>query len=309
MNGNTITKIVLYVVLIIILLSIMIFGLFKGDFTFNLGDYDKVELYNETYNLEDVDKLNVNIVATDITIKDSEDGNIRVVIKGKENRKDRYSISNDNKNLKIEEKAYSSFCFGFCFYNEEVIVYLPNSFNKDINIKGTSSDVNVMNSYDSKMDIHTVSGEIKLQDANDIVARTTSGDIEINDALDVEVKTTSGEVTIRSGKKVKVETTSGDISVDKAEKLEINSTSGEVRIGKTGNVNISTISGDVTVDDLNVNGESYIGTTSGEVLVSKVNDVYVETNSTSGDSNIGSSNRNSSNTLKIKTTSGDIVVR
>lgn len=309
MNGSTITKIVLYVILILILLCIMIFGLFKREFTFNIGDYDKVELYNETYNLEDVDKLNVNIVSTDITIKDSEDEKIRVIINGKEDRKDRYTISNDNKNLKIDEKAYSTFCFGFCFYNDEVIVYLPKSFNKDINIKGTSSDVFIMNSYDSKMDIHTISGEIKVQDANDIIARTTSGDIDINDALDVEVKTTSGEVTIRSGKKVKVETTSGDISVDEAEELELNSTSGEARIGKTGNVNISTISGDVTIDDLTVNVESYIGTTSGEVLVSKVNDVYVETKSTSGDSNIGSSNRNSLNTLKIKTTSGNIVVR
>lgn len=309
MNGNAITKIVLYVVLIIILLCIMIFALFKREFTFNIGDYEKVELYNETYTLEDVDKLEVNIVSTDITIKDSEDDTIKVVINGKENRKERFSVTNEFKKLKIEEKTYSTFCFGFCFYNDEIIVYLPKSFNKDINIKGTSSDINVMNSYESKMDIHTVSGEIKVQDTNDIIARTTSGDIDINDALNIEVKTASGDVTIRSGKKVKVETTSGDISVDEAEELEINSTSGETRIGKTGNVNISTISGDVTIDELTVNIESYIGTTSGEVLVSKVNDVYVETKSTSGDSNIKSSNRNSLNTLKIKTTSGDIIVR
>ena len=308
MSSSTITKIVLYVVLIIILLSFMVFALFKREFTFNLGDYEKVELYNEVYTLEDVDKLNVNMVSTDITIKDSEDENIRVVINGKEDRKDRYSVRNDDKNLKIDEKAYSTFCFGFCFYNDEVIVYLPKSFNKNMNIKGTSSDVHVMNSYDSKMDIQTVSGGIKVQDANDMIARTTSGDITINDAMDIEVKTTSGEVTIRSGKKVKVETTSGDISLDEADELEVHSTSGEVKIGKTGNVTISTISGDVEVRDLTVSGESYIGTTSGEVVVSKVNDVYVETKSTSGDSNIGSSNRNSLNTLKIKTTSGDIVV-
>ncbi len=309
MNGSTIIKIFLYVVLIIILLGIMMLGLFNREFTFNFGDYEKVELYNEIYSLEDVLELNVNMVSTDITIRNSEDENIRVIINGKEDRKDKYSISNDNKNLKIDEKAYSSFCFGFCFYSDEVIVYLPKSFNNNINIKGTSSDVNIMDSYDSKMDIHTVSGEIKVQDANDIVVKTTSGDIDINDALNVEVKTTSGEVNIRSGKKVKVETTSGDISIDEVEKLDINSTSGEVKVGKTGNVNISTISGDVTIDDLNVDGESFIGTTSGEVLVSKVNDVYVETKSTNGDSNIGSSNRNSGNTLKIKTTSGDIIVK
>lgn len=309
MNGSTITKIVLCVVLIIVLLGFMIFTLVKREFVFHFGNYERVELYNETYNLEDVDKLNINMVSTNVTLRYSEDDIIRVVINGKEDRKDKYSITNDRKNLKVEEKAYSSFCFGFCFYNDEVMVYLPKSFNKDINIKGTSSDINIIDSYDSKMDIYTVSGDIKVQDSNDIVARTTSGDIDINNALDVEVKTTSGEVTIRSGKKVSVETTSGDISIDEVEELEVHSTSGEVRIDKTGNVTISTISGDVEINDLTVDGESNIGTTSGEVLVSKVNDVYIETKSTSGDANIGSSNRSSENILKIKTTSGDIVVR
>lgn len=309
MDSKTIIKIILYVILIVILLGIMILGLFNHEFTFNLDDYDKVELYNEVYSLEDIDKLEANIVSTNITIKDSEDENIRVVINGKEKRKDRYGVSNDNKTLKIDERAYSTFCFGFCFYNDEIIVYLPKNFNRNIDIKGTSSDVNIVNSYDSKMDIHTVSGDIKLEDAKTLVVRSTSGDISINNALDIEVKSTSGEVNIGSGKKVKVETTSGDINVDEAEELEINSTSGEVEIGRTGNVNISTISGDVSLDDLNVNGESYIGTTSGEVLISKVNDVYIETTSTSGDAKIESSNRNSENTLKIKTTSGDIVVR
>ena len=197
MNGSTIIKIFLYVVLIIILLGIMMLGLFNREFTFNFGDYEKVELYNEIYSLEDVLELNVNMVSTDITIRNSEDENIRVIINGKEDRKDKYSISNDNKNLKIDEKAYSSFCFGFCFYSDEVIVYLPKSFNNNINIKGTSSDVNIMDSYDSKMDIHTVSGEIKVQDANDIVVKTTSGDIDINDALNVEVKTTSGDIVVK----------------------------------------------------------------------------------------------------------------
>lgn len=309
MNSSAIMKIILYVVLIVILLSIMIFVLFKKDFIFSFGDYDKVELYNETYSLDEVDSLNINMVSTDITIKDSEDGNVRVVIYGKEERKDRYSVTNDDNNLKVSEQSYSSFCFGFCFYNEEVIVYLPKGFNKDINIKGTSSDVNIINNYDSKVDIQTVSGDIKVQDVNDIFVRSTSGDIDINNAIDVEVKSVSGDVTIKSGKNVKADTTSGDISVDGATKIDINTTSGEVRIGTSGNVDISTMSGDVEIGDLTVTCESIINTISGDVKINKVNDVYVDAKTTSGDSRIDNSNRTSENTLKIKTTSGDIVVR
>lgn len=308
MNNSTIVKIILYVIFIIILLTFMIFTLFKREFVFSFGDYDKVELHNEVYEMGDVGKLDVDLVSTDLTIKYSEDERIRIVIYGKEGRKDRYIISNENKSLKIEEKAYSSFCFGFCFYNEEVVVYLPESYNNDIDIKGTSGDINIMNDYYGKMNIQTVSGEINVLDVGDIIANSTSGDIMINNAKDVDVNSTSGEISIKSANNVKAETTSGDINIGEASLIDANSTSGEVEIGKSGNVKVSTISGDVEIVDLTVMGESSINTTSGEVVVSNVNEVYVETKTTSGDLNIANSIRTSENILKIKTMSGDISV-
>lgn len=309
MNRSLIMKIALYSLLIVFLLGIMILGLLNREFIFSFGDYDKTELYNETYKLEDIDKIDVNMVSTDVTIRASEDDNVRVIINGKENRKDKYSISNENNILKLEEKAYSSFCIGFCFYMEEVVIYLPESYNKDINIKGTSGNVNIMNNYDSNMKIETVSGEIKVQDTGDIYAKSTSGDINVGNAKNAELKSTSGDVEIKSGKKVKISTTSGDIELEEAEEADITSASGEIKVGKCGNVNLSTMSGDILVMDLTVNGESNINSTSGEVVVNKVNDVYVETKTTSGDVRVENSSRMSENTLKIKTTSGDIVVR
>lgn len=272
MNKSAVIKIVLYILLVIILLAIMILGILKKGFLFPL-DSPKEELYNEVYLEKDIHKLSVELVPTDITIKESPDANVHVIIYGKKARQDKFSLNLQGGNLKISEKT--KFCLGFCFFNEEVIIYLPKSFMKNIDLKTTSGDITISQDLNSNLDISSVSGDVYIKGANKIKGKTTSGDIEIDKALETELKTTSGDITL----------------------------------GQSGNIYASSVSGDIDINDLIVSGSAKIKTTSGDVEIDKINDAYVETETTSGEVTINNNNRKSNNTLKIETVSGDITVK
>lgn len=293
MKSSVVVKVILLGTLALGLLLIMLWILFSGSKVFwSFWKYDKVELYNETFNAEDVEKLDINLIAFDVIIRNSEDDKIRVIINGKEDRKDKISLNNDSNILKISESKWKSFCFGFCFWDDEVIIYLPEEYNNEIKIKNVSGDITFLDGYSSNMDI-----------------QTTSGDIKIIKAFDLNVKSTSGEVSIEKAEDVDVSTISGDISIGEALTTKLKSTSGDLEINSTGSVELKTVSGDVDINNLVVEGTSSIETTSGEVKIDNINDSYVETKTTSGDVSISNNNRKSENVLKIKTTSGDIVVR
>lgn len=294
MKNSVIIKVILLVILALGLLAIMILLLANGGKTFwNFWKYKKVELYNETYSLEDIKKLDLDLTSFDVTIRDSEDNNIRVVVNGKEDRKDLISISNDENVLKVKQSAKKSICFGFCFYDDEVIIYVPkNEYNYSMKVKNVSGDVSILDKYDSNMEIETV-----------------SGDIDIEGSLDLDVKSVSGDINVKNAGNLVVKSTSGDINIDTALSVILDTKSGEVDINSTKYVELKTISGDVNINNLEIDGTSSIVTTSGEVNVYNINDVYIETKTTSGDVSISHSDRKSGNVLTIKTTSGDITVK
>ena len=133
--------------------------------------------------------------------------------------------------------------------------------------------------YTEYLEIKTVSGDIisKVNILNETNIKTTSGDVLMLDANNISIKTTSGDIGIgKVYEKILVNTTSGDIAIKELDFKE--------------NSTIETISGDVSIN----NNET---------------DCYVETSTVSGDTYIKNSNRKSDLVLKIKTISGDILVR
>ena len=269
----------------------MVFVLFKKEFKFSFWDYEKVELYNNGFSVEGIEKLDVDLISTDVNVYYADIDEVRVVINGKEDREDKYIVSKENNMIQIKEKSYINFCFGFCFYDEEVIIFLPESFNKDIKVKETSGDVRINESFDSNMVLETVSGDVKIKNSKNVKIKTTSGDVEIGKTNDLEVHTTSGDIKVLNAKNVNIITTSGELMLE-----------------EVGNIDLVTVSGDIRIDKMEINKDSKIKTTSGDVEIRKINDVYIETNSVSGDISIAQNNRYANNKLFIKTTSGDITV-
>ncbi len=219
--------------------------------------------------------INLLTYSTDLEIKESKDD---IRLEYYSNTENNPKIIKEENSIHLDERNYDNACFGICNINRTLVLYIPSNYDGKLNITTTSGDVKSTTNinFGDEVDIVTGSGDVSLLDVNSIYVKTTSGDIKIKE----------GNITLLS------------------------TTSGDIRIKKVNNrIAIKTVSGDVTLGELNIKENSSITTTSGDVKVkNNISNCYVSESTTSGDVRIKKSNRKSNIELKIKTTSGDIIV-
>lgn len=276
-NNLKMLLVILLVCLAIALVGFMILLLtnHKMNFIFFRTKGESKIILEETYPINDIQKIIVNASISDIKILASETDNARVVIYGEE--KDNASSILENHTLTISNSKKNKICFGFCFWGkEEVLVYLPKNEIDAIELKSVSGDIEVSNTPNASLEVKTTSGEIKLSNVQDVTINTTSGDILVDSCKNASMHTVSGDVIIGS-------------------------------VGDS--VDIVTTSGEVKITDFICKNNSNIKTVSGDVSISQLQDAYVEAKTISGDIKTDGSNRYANNTLTIKTTSGDINVK
>lgn len=275
-NSLKMVLVILLVCLAIALVGFMIVLLTgnKMNFSFFHMKGESKMILEETYQIEEIQKIVVNASIYDIKILESTNNEAKVVIYGEE--KNDASSTLENHTLTILNSKKNKICFGFCFWGkEEVLIYLPKNETQNIELKTVSGDIEVSNTSNAS----------------------------------VEVKTTSGDILLAEVKDVSINTTSGDVQVDSCENASIETVSGEVTIGNaSGKTEIKTTSGDVKMTNFICKKDSNIKTVSGDVVINHLEEAYVEAKSVSGDIKTDGSNRYASNTLTIKTTSGDIKI-
>ena len=117
----------------------------KNKFTFNFGFLKKGESNNLIYNesFDDINKnVNIKVSSSNIYIKNSSDNKAILKMYGSEKSKDDLKVTNEEDlNINVESKG----CIGFCFNNEadKVILYLPETFDKKINIENSYGDAKI----------------------------------------------------------------------------------------------------------------------------------------------------------------------
>lgn len=227
----------------------------------------------DEYYSSNVGIIHIESISSDIRIKEAEDNQIHVLIYGSEKEIAESKLGQNTLNISLNGKH---FCFGFCFFKEEIIVYVPKEISTNIEVKTTSGDLEL----------------VSLLNA-DVNLKTTSGDIKLGEVKNANLYSTSGEITLEKGENVQVKTTSGDIFLNQV---------------KT-KVEAESISGDIKINSFAIEENSKIKTTSGDVLINEIKNAYIETSTVSGDIAIENNNRYASNILTIKTTSGDIHVK
>lgn len=277
MNNKT-SKYILVCFLTFLALGVTGFmiGLLSGKLDFFHFDIqsESTKIKEETFEYTNLDTIKINSTSSDISIKKATDNQIKVEIYGKENSNPKIEMQNNN--LSIATNNMNSICFGFCFRESKIILYVPENI-------------------ESKLEMNTTSGNILVENFNllDIKANTTSGDIKLGASKNTVVSSTSGDIDIESTNNTNLKTTSGDITVNIINgELDIESTSGKVKI-----------------DVLTINTNSKIKTISGDVRINSLTNGYVDANTISGDVSIKDNNRFADYTLTIKTTSGDIHIK
>jgi len=275
MNSTlNVVKIILLSIIAVALVLILIFLLngkinLKG---FTL--YEKTELvYEETFK-EEVNNLKVLTTYNDIRIEEAEQEGINVKVYDRKDAKPEAHIEDNT--LVVENKSDVKIGFSFGITgNSKIVITVPKDSTYNLNIEGDSSDIDSL---------------INLKDVNIL---TKSGDINLKDSINTVIKTTSGDVKVNNvSKKLKITATSGDLEIKEV----------------TGKLELNTVSGDIDIKSLNLVSNSSIKVISGDVTIGKTNDIYIDTSVVSGDTKINKNNRHADYELKIKTTSGDIIV-
>lgn len=297
-----IINIILLCIIIIVLILIMIFGM--------MGKFPTVSskmILEESYNIDSINKIKMNLKNYDIEIKNGDVREIKLEVYSNKEKKNVLVNKSDN-TLELMQVG-STFCFGFCYSNQKVVLTIPKEQSILFDIKTISGDINsYANFLNENNKIQSTSGDILLQNLLSGDIKTVSGNISLENMAKGNIETVSGDVVVTSLKEGEVSTISGDINVSNTNTLEVNSTSGEVIIGSLiGYGVIETTSGDIIVKHLELIDNMNINSTSGDVEVKLINEALILTNTKSGD--VKTKNTRGEYELRIETTSGDILVK
>lgn len=289
--SNNKPLIIVNIILLLIIILVLLWFMFSGLKGFRNVDFKQELLKSGTYNLEEVNEIYSNLRDYDILVEKSDSNKVKVELYGSEKSRDKVDLKQSNGKIVIEQVG-SIVCFGFCYSNNIAKIYIPEDFDKKMNLTSTSGDIEVKVDlqYDDNY-IKTTSGDIKLDYVNKGKIYSTSGDIEINKAKNILINSTSGDIEISDVKDVNAHTTSGDIYIKRLD----------------GSSDIKTTSGEIVVHNFNIVGDSLIESTSGDIDVFMANQVNVESKSVSGDKYI--KEMTGEYNLKLQTVSGDIKVK
>lgn len=245
-------KITFLSLIILALITFMILFM-NGDFKFK--SYKSTLIYDEIYEINNINKVSVNVKSSDINFYKSDTDKAIIKVYGR--KKDKVTVSEKDSALYIE-KEKTERCVGFCFGEVKIDIYLPNSYEGKIDVKATSGDItsrlNTFNDYTFKV----TSGDVEIEKASSIVGKTTSGDLELGNVTSyIDFVATSGDVEIDNltiTKNSSIEVTSGDIEIDNIGDMYISTSvkSGDVKINNNNRhaeyeLSIKTTSGDINV--------------------------------------------------------------
>ncbi len=242
------------IITLIIILSIVVIGLIvllslviSGNLSFrpnfrNLGVRSNQVIYDENYNIETIEDIEILSTAGDIKLEESMDKNIRVVAFGK-NENDLKVSLNENK-LKIDYSEIKKINFWFNFDITDITIYIPKDYSKQINIKANYGNIELIDLENATIDIEQDCGDVKLGKVKDIFIKNSYGDINIEKVLN----------------KCAIKSDCGDIKIEEIELKEnssIDSDLGNVKINKKNDIYIDakTDLGDTKVDTNNRHSE------------------------------------------------------
>ncbi|HPF83065.1 MAG TPA: DUF4097 family beta strand repeat-containing protein [Bacilli bacterium] len=286
-----ITLIVVLGILIVVLLGGMFF--FLGDhhssWNFNIGFTginEKVyeETFDNNYNL-----INVKSVMGDVEFKNSTDDKVKVVIYSK---KDQYSV--DEKDDELEIETTKGKCTFLCFNvkSDKIVVYLPSSYDKNININNDYGDIYIDNFKEATFDIKEDCGDIKMKDASKANIVNKYGDITVGKVNKITINEDCGDVSVEETKNIKVVNKYGDIKINKL----------------SGYIKANNDCGDINIKSINLTKDSSINDNLGDIKIGDTNEIYIDAKTSLGDVDINNNERKAKVVLTIKNSCGDIEV-
>lgn len=239
-KGLIITMIILLSIIVIALIALLYFVI-SGNYRFYIGlNTEKRSediIYDESYELDKIDYIEVLSSAGNVKFEENAEEKIKVVVYGKNNGKLKVDLNNNK--LKIDYPERINF-FGINSYTNDIIVYVPINYNKDIKIDLNYGNIEVLDLEQATIDIKEDCGNVNLGKIKNVTIKNDYGDIEIEEVLNkLNIKSDCGNIKINSVKLLEDSTIKSDL--------------GDVKIGKTNEIFIDT---DVDLGDTKVNNNN-----------------------------------------------------
>jgi DUF4097 and DUF4098 domain-containing protein YvlB len=222
-----------------------------------MGEKTRKLIDSKEVNGNEINKIELKLYSTDVEIKEAEDDQVKIEYYS--NRNEKSKIEYYNGTLRLDERDNEP-CIGICNISRRVTLYIPSEFNGTFAIDTQSGDVNSRMIMNQKTNISTASGDVSLEEVNDISITTASGDVEINKVTDkLSISTVSGDVeleTLEIEKNSTINTISGDVEISNNKSncyVDFSSVSGDAKIRKSNRksdlvLTVNTTSGDISVN-------------------------------------------------------------
>ena len=330
-KGVKIALIIILAILIIALVNFMIYAIINRNNDYSVkfsliafGDNTE-KIFEKEYEPEELDKINVDVLSSNVIIEKADVDKIKVTAYGEKDEKINETINNNE--LSITKSKTKVFIFAMLYWcDEKIIIQVPNECDEEFNIHTSSGDIAAPNLENNVINFETSSGKIECGNINNGNFKSSSGDITVGSGNEITIQTSSGSIKAGDFNKLSAEASSGDVEVGKVGESTIKTSSGKMLVesakrlqaeASSGEMDINTIeeycnlitsSGSIEIDSLNITENSNINAKSGDVDIMSKNDIYIETETDSGDADVTNNNRMSEIVLKITTTSGSIKV-
>lgn len=330
-KGIKIVLIIILAILVIALVNFMIYAIINRDNDYSVkfsliafGDNTE-KIFEKEYEPEELDRINVDVSSSNVLIEKADVDKIKVTAYGEKDEKINETINNNE--LSITKSNTKVFIFAMFYWcDEKIIIQVPNDCEQEFNIHTSSGDIAAPNLENNVINLESSSGKIECGNINNGNFKSSSGDITVGNGNEITIQTSSGSIKAGDFNKLSAEASSGDVEVGKVGESTIKTSSGKILIesakrlqaeASSGEIDINTIeeycnlvtsSGSIEIDSLNITENSNINAKSGDVDIRSKNDIYIETETGSGDADVTNNNRMSEIVLKITTTSGSIKV-
>ena len=330
-KGIKIVLIIILAILVIALVNFMIYAIINRNNDYSVkfsliafGDNTE-KIFEKEYEPGELDRINVDVSSSNVLIEKADVDKIKVTAYGEKDEKINETINNNE--LSITKSKTKVFIFAMFYWcDEKIIIQVPNDCEQEFNIHTSSGDIAAPNLENNVINLESSSGKIECGNINNGNFKSSSGDITVGNGNEITIQTSSGSIKAGDFNKLSAEASSGDVEVGKVGESTIKTSSGKMLVesakrlqadASSGEMDINTIeeycnlitsSGSIEIDSLNITENSNINAKSGDVDIMSKNDIYIETETDSGDADVTNNNRMSEIVLKITTTSGSIKV-
>ncbi len=177
-----IISIVLLLLLVLLLTAFLITYLITGkSFMISFHGFNAEStssIFDTVFSLDDVNKISLSQEYGDITIEESSDNSIRLVVYGE--NADQVDWDLTNQKLELQTKGKKSYFF-FPTPKNKIVLYLPTSFVGQVSVKIDCGSCQIEDFLQASFSIDCDAGNVEMGSVKNATVKCDCGNIEIKE--------------------------------------------------------------------------------------------------------------------------------